>query len=68
MTTCPIALAVGCKSCLFVNVCLLRSVVGDYGQESNISTEDVEDPLESIRPVANEHTEQEDWGDEDPLG
>ncbi len=30
MTLCPIALAVGCKSCPAFKVCPLRSVIGDY--------------------------------------
>ncbi|MFO0815353.1 MAG: hypothetical protein U0796_19230 [Gemmatales bacterium] len=30
MTLCPVALVAGCKSCPIVNVCPLKSVIGDY--------------------------------------
>ncbi len=30
MTLCPIALVAGCKKCLAVSVCPLKSVIGDY--------------------------------------
>lgn len=30
MTICPIALAVGCAKCPALNVCPLKSVLGDY--------------------------------------
>ncbi len=30
MTLCPIAIVAGCKKCLAVAVCPLKSVIGDY--------------------------------------
>jgi hypothetical protein len=30
MTLCPIALTAGCKKCLAVQLCPLKSVIGDY--------------------------------------
>jgi hypothetical protein len=30
MTLCPIALVAGCKKCLAVTVCPLKSAIGDY--------------------------------------
>ncbi len=30
MTLCPVALAVGCKSCALFPVCPLKGVIGDY--------------------------------------
>ena len=30
MTICPVAIAVGCRKCLVVSVCPLKSVIGDY--------------------------------------
>ena len=30
MTLCPIALAVGCRKCPAVNVCPVKSILGDY--------------------------------------
>lgn len=30
MTVCPVALAVGCKSCPIFRACPLKGVVGDY--------------------------------------
>ena len=30
MTLCPMAIAVGCKKCLIVSVCPLKTVIGDY--------------------------------------
>lgn len=34
MTICPVAIAVGCKKCPIVNVCPLRSVIGDYKKDA----------------------------------
>ena len=33
MVICPIANSVGCEKCGVVNFCLLRSVLGNYGEE-----------------------------------
>ena len=33
MTVCPIAIMAGCKKCLAVSVCPLKSVLGDYVEE-----------------------------------
>jgi hypothetical protein len=33
MTICPIANSVGCEKCGVVKVCVLRSVLGNYGDE-----------------------------------
>jgi len=33
MTLCPVALAVGCKSCPLVSICPGKSVIGDYKEE-----------------------------------
>jgi len=33
MAICPIANSVGCEKCGVVKVCLLRSVVGNYGDD-----------------------------------
>ena len=38
MTLCPIAMAVGCKQCAFVNFCLLKSVIGDFKPEDETQT------------------------------
>ena len=35
MTVCPIAIAVGCKKCPVFAVCPLKSVIGDYKEESS---------------------------------
>ena len=32
MVLCPVAIASGCRSCPVVGVCLLKSVIGDYGK------------------------------------
>lgn len=32
MAICPVANSVGCEKCGIVKVCLLRSVVGNYGE------------------------------------
>ena len=34
MTICPIALAVGCLKCPLLEVCPLKSVIGDYKEPS----------------------------------
>ncbi|MEO6624924.1 MAG: hypothetical protein ABIN37_08840 [Burkholderiaceae bacterium] len=33
MTLCPIALAVGCKSCFMFKVCPAKGIIGDYKPE-----------------------------------
>ena len=33
MTLCPIAIAVSCKKCPALRVCLLKSVIGDYNKD-----------------------------------
>ena len=33
MAICPVANSVGCEKCGIVKVCLLRSMVGNYGAE-----------------------------------
>jgi hypothetical protein len=33
MTICPVANSIGCEKCTIVNVCFLRSVFGNYGEE-----------------------------------
>ena len=33
MTLCPIALMSGCKKCMVVDFCLLKTVIGDYKKE-----------------------------------
>jgi hypothetical protein len=30
MTLCPIAIAVGCKKCPVLNICPVKTVIGDY--------------------------------------
>jgi hypothetical protein len=32
MTFCPIALVTGCKKCLAVQICPLKSIIGDYAK------------------------------------
>jgi len=32
MTLCPIALLVGCRKCLVLAICPLKSVIGDYAK------------------------------------
>ena len=39
MAICPVANKVGCEECAVVKVCLLRSVLGNYGEEEKIDTE-----------------------------
>ena len=34
MTLCPVALGVGCKKCPAVGCCPLKSVIGDYKDET----------------------------------
>ena len=41
MTLCPIALTAGCKKCLAVQLCPLKSVIGDY--EKPVETETKQD-------------------------
>ena len=38
MTTCPIALVVGCKKCPAFSVCPLKGVVGDYRKQEETPT------------------------------
>ncbi|MBI4854304.1 MAG: hypothetical protein HY819_21095 [Acidobacteria bacterium] len=33
MTLCPVALAVGCKSCPLISICPGKSIIGDYKKE-----------------------------------
>ena len=33
MTICPIAIVVGCKKCLLLNVCPVKGVIGNYKKE-----------------------------------
>lgn len=40
MAICPVANSVGCEKCTVVKVCVLRSVLGNYGEET-------EDPSEA---------------------
>ena len=35
MTLCPVALAASCKKCPVVNVCPLKTVLGDYPKASD---------------------------------
>lgn len=37
MTLCPIAIAVGCKKCPLFSVCPLKSTIGDYKKEEDVS-------------------------------
>ena len=39
MTTCPIALVVGCKKCPAFSVCPLKGVVGDYRKQEETPTQ-----------------------------
>ena len=34
MVLCPVALAVGCKSCPIFKICPVKSVIGDYHPEA----------------------------------
>ncbi len=34
MTLCPIAIAISCRRCPIVNVCPVKSVIGDYVEPS----------------------------------
>jgi len=33
MVICPVAISVGCKKCTVVNVCFLKTVLGNYSEE-----------------------------------
>jgi len=33
MAICPVANSVGCEKCAVVNVCFLKTVLGNYGEE-----------------------------------
>ena len=33
MAVCPVANSVGCEKCAVVNVCFLKTVLGNYGEE-----------------------------------
>ncbi len=35
MAICPIANKIGCEECTVVKVCVLRSVLGNYGETDN---------------------------------
>ena len=35
MTVCPVAMAVGCKKCPIVGFCPLKTVIGDYPQDTS---------------------------------
>lgn len=39
MTLCPLALAVGCKSCPVFSICPLKGQIGDYEPESRAEPE-----------------------------
>ena len=39
MTLCPLALAVGCKSCPVFSICPLKGQIGDYEPESESEAE-----------------------------
>ena len=39
MTSCPIALVVGCKKCPAFSVCPLKGVVGDYRKQEETPTQ-----------------------------
>lgn len=39
MVLCPVAMAVGCKNCLAVSFCALKSVVGDYQPKDETPTQ-----------------------------
>ena len=38
MTLCPIALAVGCKSCFLFKVCPVKGIIGDYKPDAPPAT------------------------------
>lgn len=49
MTTCPIAIAVGCKKCALFKVCPLKTVIGDYKPEEDAKAEEMkQEPKEEI--------------------
>ena len=33
MAICPVANSIGCEKCAVVNVCFLKTVLGNYGEE-----------------------------------
>ncbi len=38
MTLCPVAIAVGCKKCPVISVCLVKGVIGDYRKPEETQT------------------------------
>ena len=46
MTLCPVALVSGCKNCLAVSICPLKTMLGDYQKPAETETkqDSAEDP------------------------
>jgi hypothetical protein len=40
MTLCPIALMTGCKKCMAVDFCMLKTVIGDYKKDDETKAPD----------------------------
>jgi hypothetical protein len=40
MTLCPIAIAVGCRSCPIVSVCPVKTAIGDFVKSSPVKPDD----------------------------
>lgn len=47
MAICPVANSVGCEKCGVVKVCLLRSVLGNYGAEQSEGSSEQVDASET---------------------
>ena len=39
MALCPVANSIGCEKCSVVKICLLRSVLGNYGEKEQVDPE-----------------------------
>ncbi len=50
MVICPVANSVGCNKCGVVNFCLLRSILGDYGEEKPGESSEKSESTESKPP------------------
>jgi len=52
MAICPVANSVGCEKCAVVNVCFLKTVLGNYGEEKpGLGSEDPTIDVEKNPPV-----------------
>ena len=50
MAICPVANKVGCEECMVVKVCVLRTVLGNYGEEEKVDTEAKTMKVDEIPP------------------